>query len=88
MKHTYLPEIDDEELRRKLLSPDSEFLSRLEQQNYERLGLDRALLIAADILLRLGKCEDFSILDAGCNNGLIGRALAVLGNRVRGITMG
>ncbi len=88
MNHTYLPEIDDHELRRKLLAPDSEFLASLEQADYERLGLDRALLIAADIALRTGRCEEYSILDAGANNGLIGRSLAVLGNQVQCIDSG
>ncbi len=88
MKYTYLPEIGDDELKAKLLSPDSGFLVGLGADNHERTGLDRALLIAADIALRTGKCDGFSILDAGCNNGLIGRALAVLGNTAHGIDSG
>ena len=88
MSNTYLPEIDASELRRNLLAPGPEFLAGLDALHYERLGLDRALLIAADIALRTGRCNDFSILDVGCNNGLIGRSLGVLGNRVRGIDNG
>ena len=81
----YLPEISEENLRRYLLNPDSAFLAAIEKQDYERLGLDRALLIAADIQLRQGRIDGFSMLDVGCNSGLIGRALGVLGNSVVGI---
>lgn len=85
MNKTYLPEITDADLKEKLLNPDSAFLTCLEQQEFERLGLDRALLIASDIMIRYGRCNDFSILDAGANNGLIGRAIGTLGNRITSI---
>lgn len=81
----YLPEISEETLLQHLLNPDSTFLAGIEKQDYERLGLDRALLIAADILLRQGRIDGFSMLDVGCNSGLIGRALGTLGNFIIGI---
>ncbi len=84
----YLPEIDEKTLRDRLLNPDSDFLSGMENQNYERLGLDRALLIAADILIRQGRCNGFSILDVGCNSGLIGKVLEILGNNIAAIDNG
>ena len=82
MSGNYLPEIDDPTLKRVLLEPDSAFLAALDLQSFERLGLDRALLIASDIALRQGTVSSHSILDAGSNNGLVGRALGVLGNRI------
>jgi len=82
---TYLPELSDDALRENLLNPSSAFLAALSGQEFERLGIDRALLIASDIMLRTGRCEEFAILDAGCNNGLIGHCLKVLGNHVTGI---
>ena len=82
MSGSYLPEIDDPTLKRVLLEPDSGFLASLDRQTFERLGLDRALLIASDIALRQGTASSFAVLDAGANNGLVGRALGVLGNRI------
>ena len=58
----YLPEISEETLQHHLFNPDSGFLADIEKQNYERLGLDRALLIAADILIRQGRINGFSVL--------------------------
>lgn len=81
----YLPEISEEALREYLLNPDSDFLAVIEKQDYERLGIDRALLIASDILIRNGRVDGFSVLDVGCNSGLIGRILGVLGNKIDAI---
>lgn len=84
----YLPQISIEELKSKLLDPDEAFWNKLSSGDYERLGLDRALLIAGDMLVRSGKCGSSSILDVGCNSNLIGNALAALGNSVLGIDNG
>lgn len=84
----YLPEISEGTLQDRLFNPDSDFLADIEKQNYERLGLDRALLIAADILIRQGRINRFSILDVGCNSGLIGRVLGMLGNSIVAIDSG
>lgn len=81
----YLSEISENTLRNFLLSPDSDFLAGIATQDYERLGIDRALLIASDILIRYGRVDGFSVLDVGCNTGLIGRILGVLGNRIDAI---
>ena len=84
----YLPRFTVEYLKERLLDPDVGFWEKLAGQDFERLGLDRALLIAADILLRTGRCDGFSVLDVGCNTGAIGDALAALGNAVSGIDSG
>ena len=81
----YLPEISQKALRDYLLNPDSDFLANIEKQDYERLGIDRALLLASDILIRYGRADGFSILDVGCNSGLIGRILETLGNKIDAI---
>ncbi len=81
---TYLPVMSDPEIRAFLetgVFPE-------QTVEYERLGLDRALFIASDLALRTGGASGFSLLDVGCNNGLIGRTLGVLGNRVLGIDSG
>ncbi|MBE6356569.1 MAG: class I SAM-dependent methyltransferase [Lentisphaerae bacterium] len=81
----YLPTVSDEQLKTRLLDPDPEFLKQIFTNEYERVGIDRALMIAADLLVRTGKCRDYSLLDVGCNTGLIGRAIGALGNTVAGI---
>ena len=81
----YLPTISDEDLKKFLLEPDSGFLAEILNGEYERIGIDRALMIAADLLVRTGRCDGYSLLDVGCNTGLIGRAVGALGNEVHGI---
>lgn len=48
-------------------------------QCYERLGLDRLLLIVEDMWQECTSLSGVRVLDVGCNNGLFGRALAMLG---------
>lgn len=81
----YLPDISDEQLKRFMLDPTPEFIAGTVSNEYERIGIDRALMIAADLMVRTGKCEGYSLLDVGCNTGLIGKAIGALGNNVSGI---
>lgn len=83
---TYLPELPLSALFAGLYSDNwNEIDKCLKEQNYERLGLERALMIASDILDRFGSLKGIHVLDVGCNNGLFANTLSVLGCDVVGI---
>ncbi|WP_292979562.1 hypothetical protein [Nitrosomonas sp.] len=86
---TYLPEIDVSDFVHALASHDwAAVEEKLRNQDYERLGLDRALTIASDLLSRHGSLRGLRILDVGTNNGLIAKVLIALGCHVVGIDNG
>ncbi len=86
---TYLPELDVSDLVQALESCDwSAVEQKLNQQDYERLGLDRALRIASDLFAQHGSLRGLRILDVGCNNGLVAKTLAAFGCSVVGIDNG
>jgi SAM-dependent methyltransferase len=83
---TYLPELALGDIAAAVSTLDWKSVeSRLARQQYERLGLDRALGIGSDLLERHGSLAGLRILDVGCNNGLIANVLAALGCSVVGI---
>jgi SAM-dependent methyltransferase len=83
---TYLPELPLSALFTGLHSDNwNEVDECLNGQNYERLGLERALMIATDMLDRFGSLKGIRVLDVGCNNGLFSKTLSVLGCDVVGI---
>ncbi len=83
---TYLPELSISDLVHALESQDwATIEAKLGQQNYERLGIDRALAIASDLLLHHHSLRGLKILDVGCNNGLAAKVLSALGCCVVGI---
>jgi SAM-dependent methyltransferase len=86
---TYLPEINISDLVHALESQDwTSIEKKLSCQDYERLGLDRALAIASDLLARHQSLKNLRILDVGCNNGLVAKLLSALGCSVVGIDNG
>jgi len=86
---TYLPELSISDLVHAFESRDWSVLDAcLGRQDYERLGLDRALRIASDLFARHGSLRGLRILDVGCNNGLVAKTLAALGCSVAGIDNG
>lgn len=83
---TYLPDIDISDLVHALASQDwTAIEEKVHSQQYERLGLDRALAIASDLLMRHQSLTGLRILDVGCNNGLVAKVLSALGCVVVGI---
>lgn len=54
------------------------------RDSYERVGVDRALAIAADLALS-GMRRGATILDVGCSTGTISRLLSETGYRVTGV---
>lgn len=83
---TYLPDIDVSDVVHALASQDWSVIERkIQNQQYERLGLDRALAIASDLLMQHQKLTGLKILDVGCNNGLVAKVLSALGCVVVGI---
>ncbi len=85
---TYLPEPSGELMQALEAGRHDAALAMLEQTEYERVGLDRAYAILADIGRQWGSCEGFRVLDVGCNNALIGSVLAQRGNCVVGVDSG
>lgn len=85
---TYLPEPSGELMQALEAGRHDAALAMLEQTEYERVGLDRAYAILADIGRQWGCCEGFRMLDVGCNNALIGSVLAQRGNAVVGVDSG
>lgn len=86
---TYLPELSISDLVHALVSQDwATVEEKLSRQQYERLGLDRALAIASDLLARHQSLSGLRILDVGCNNGLVAKVLSALGCSVVGIDNG
>lgn len=86
---TYLPELSISDLVHSLTSQDwTAVEEKLSGQQYERLGLDRALAIASDLLARHQSLRGLRILDVGCNNGLVAKVLSALGCSVVGIDNG
>lgn len=86
---TYLPEASIFDIVHALDSQDwTAIEEKLSSQEYERLGLDRALTIASDLLARHHTLRGLRILDVGCNNGLISKTLSGLGCDVVGIDNG
>ncbi len=85
---SYLPNIDEDSMRDVFATEKWEQLNTLiDQCNYERIGFDRFFLIESDLRKRYGE-ERLSVLDVGCNNGLIARSLALVGHRATGIDNG
>lgn len=83
---TYLPELKISYLMTGLYTSNwSEVDHALTEQEYERLGLERALAIVSDLFIRFGSLQGLQILDVGCNNGLFAKTLATLGCCVVGI---
>ena len=77
---TYLPELGISDLVHALESRDwSAVQEQLGQQQYERMGLDRALAIASDLFAHHDTLKGLRILDVGCNNGLVSKVLSALG---------
>lgn len=86
---TYLPELGISDLVHAFESHDwSVIEQRLGEQQFERIGLDRALRIASDLASRYGSLRGLRVLDVGCNNGLMAKTLAALGCTVVGIDNG
>ncbi len=86
---TYLPDLSVSDLVHALASQDWATVDeKLSLQQYERLGLDRALAIASDLLARHQSLRALRILDVGCNNGLVAKVLSALGCSVVGIDNG
>ncbi|WP_423454529.1 class I SAM-dependent methyltransferase [Ottowia sp. VDI28] len=86
---TYLPELNISDLVHAVSAQDwSTIEEKIGIQQYERLGLDRALAIAADIYAQHGSLHGLKILDVGSNNGLISKVLSALGCHVVGIDNG
>lgn len=86
---TYLPDLSISDLVHALESHDWSVLERhLGEQQFERLGLDRALRIASDLFAQHGSLSGLRILDVGCNNGLVSKMLSALGCSVVGIDNG
>ena len=86
---TYLPELGISDLVNAVMSRDwSALEEKLGVQEYERLGLDRALAIASDLFAQQGSLRGLRILDVGSNNGLIAKMLTALGCSVVGIDNG
>ncbi|MEA5010983.1 MAG: methyltransferase domain-containing protein [Angelakisella sp.] len=86
LEYSYLPNIPQDEIQKNVGTELTDNLMRtLNAGNYERIGLDRLYLILADINKNYGRDYGFSILDVGCNNGLISNFLAAYGNQVTGI---
>lgn len=85
----YLPELQISDLMTGLYTGNwSEVDHALAKQEYERLGLERALAIVSDLFIRFGSLQGLHILDVGCNNGLFAKTLAALGCCVVGIDNG
>ena len=80
----YLPVFKKSQIEDIIRDPQCAY-TYLQGQSFERIGLDRFYAIANDIERNYGKCYGFSVLDVGCNNGLISDLLACQGNRVLGI---
>lgn len=86
---TYLPELTVSDLMQALASQDwSSVEGKLSTQQYERLGLDRALAIASDLFALHQSLQGLRVLDVGCNNGLMVKTLSALGCSVVGIDNG
>lgn len=83
---TYLPNLSTSDLVHAVESQDwTHIEQKLSYQEYERLGLDRALTIASDLLMRHHSLTGLRILDVGCNNGLVSKLFSALGCIVVGI---
>jgi len=83
---TYLPELTVSDLMHAIASHDwSSVEEKLGAQQYERLGLDRALAIASDLTARHQSLQGLKVLDVGCNNGLVAKTLSTLGISAVGI---
>lgn len=86
---TYLPELSTSDLVRAFESRDWSVIDgHLGEQQFERLGLDRALRIASDLFAQHGSLRGLRILDVGCNNGLVSKTLTALGCSMVGIDNG
>lgn len=81
----YIPMLSQDSL--KMLSKGSMdgVLRELSEQDYERVGLDRAFYILQDICANYGSLSGFSFLDIGCNTGLIADVIDAYGNKTVGI---
>lgn len=86
---SYLPTLTVSDLVHATSSNDwSSVEQKLRAQQYERLGLDRALTIASDLIAQHQCLQGLRVLDVGCNNGLVAKALTALGCSVVGIDNG
>lgn len=82
----YLPVLSLDVIKDMVDLDSTEQISReLLVQTYERIGLDRIYIILDDINTNYGKCNGFSFLDVGCNNGLLSNLLSAYANDVLGI---
>ncbi len=86
-QHFYQPNLSIYSLYESIiLNNNQPLLAELSEQSYERLCLERVLLIALDIYNNENNSwTDISLLDIGCNNGLVSTVLYILGCRVTGI---
>lgn len=88
-KYTYLPRLSVDALSRGIFLDDwGGIETELGDQCYERMGLERSLLLALDIWEECGSLNGVRVLDVGCNNGLFAQTLAMLGCHVIGIDSG
>lgn len=82
----YLPSISLDSIKEMIFKNNVDPLySELNSQQYERVGLDRAYMILNDMMINYGRVSGFSILDVGCNNGLLSDLFSCYGNSVTGI---
>ncbi len=84
----YLPQMTEEMAKAFAERDYARVRACLGEQSYERVGLDRAMLILDDIAGIWQSVQGYRFLDVGCNNGWIGHAVEKYGNVVIGVENG